>query len=106
VRDDFGRTPLHDACWTSLPRFELVRYILQKEPGLLHVKDVRGHVPLNYVRKEHWDVWCDFFLQNKELLLPKNALLRPAREETNSSDHAQAELLSHATASTTSLGHD
>jgi ankyrin repeat protein len=68
VRDDYGRTPLHDAFWASEPRFELVRYIVKKEPQLLCVKDVRGHTPLNYARKEHWGEWREFFIQNKTLL--------------------------------------
>ena len=70
-RDDYGRTPLHDACWTSKPRFELVKYLAGKLPELLCVKDVRGHMPLDYVRKEHWGVWCKFLVDNKDLLRPK-----------------------------------
>lgn len=68
VRDDYGRTPLHDACWTSKPRYNLVKYILEKEPGLLYVKDVRGHVPFNYVRKEHYKEWFEFLQENKNIL--------------------------------------
>jgi ankyrin repeat protein len=68
VRDDYGRTPLHDACWTSKPRYDLVEYILQKEPGLLYVTDVRGHVPFHYIRKEHYNEWFDFLQEKKAIL--------------------------------------
>ena len=60
VRDDFGRTPLHDACWATSPNFELFEMLLDKEPHLLLMKDVRGHSPLDYVRKEHWGIWVKF----------------------------------------------
>ena len=30
VADDFGRTPLHDACWTPEPRFDVVTFLLNK----------------------------------------------------------------------------
>lgn len=68
VRDDYGRSPLHDACWTSKPRYDLVRYILNKEPGLLYVQDVRGHLPFNYIRKEHYNEWFEFLQENKTIL--------------------------------------
>lgn len=71
VKDDYGRTPLHDACWTPQPRFDLVRFILEEVPALLCVEDVRGHLPLHYVRKEHWGDWCDFFAGHKSMLQPK-----------------------------------
>lgn len=73
VRDDFGRTPLHDACWTSKPRFDLVELIVREIPELLCVKDLRGHTPLHYVRKEHQVVWLKFFVENRSLLRPKKA---------------------------------
>ena len=75
VKDDYGRTPLHDACWTSVPRLDLVLFVLQKAPELLCVKDVRGHTPLNYARKDHWETWHKFLKQHKALLKPKSALL-------------------------------
>jgi hypothetical protein len=71
ARDDFGRTPLHDSFWTSKPKYELVEYIISKFPELLVVPDVRGHLPLNYARREHWDGWFDFFSKRRELLRPK-----------------------------------
>mmetsp|Transcript_5122 Transcript_5122/g.10329 ORF Transcript_5122/g.10329 Transcript_5122/m.10329 type:complete len:109 (-) Transcript_5122:51-377(-) len=60
VRDDFGRTPLHDACWTQEPNYELVSLIIQKEPDLVFISDKRGHTPLQYVRHQHWSSWSKF----------------------------------------------
>jgi Ankyrin repeats (3 copies) len=71
IRDDFGRTVLHDAFWTTEPEFELINFLLQEVPDLLFVKDVRGHTPLDYVRKEHWEAWIAFFQDRKNLLRPK-----------------------------------
>jgi len=71
VRDDFGRTPLHDACWTTTPAFELVRTILRMEPDLLLVSDRRGHTPLGYVRRDDWGAWVRFLDESRELLVPR-----------------------------------
>ncbi|KAL7547045.1 hypothetical protein ACHAWF_010363 [Thalassiosira exigua] len=58
--DDFGRTPLHDACWTPAPNFDSVRMLLDRDPWLLCVSDCRGSPPLGYVRRAHWAVWIGF----------------------------------------------
>mmetsp|Transcript_265 Transcript_265/g.417 ORF Transcript_265/g.417 Transcript_265/m.417 type:complete len:235 (-) Transcript_265:78-782(-) len=63
VIDDFGRTPLHDACWVPRPSFDLVDMLLNHEPELLLMSDKRGHTPLDYVRKEHWKDWREYLLQ-------------------------------------------
>eukprot|EP00574_Skeletonema_japonicum_P010355 CAMPEP_0201736594 /NCGR_PEP_ID=MMETSP0593-20130828/40178_1 /ASSEMBLY_ACC=CAM_ASM_000672 /TAXON_ID=267983 /ORGANISM="Skeletonema japonicum, Strain CCMP2506" /LENGTH=315 /DNA_ID=CAMNT_0048230391 /DNA_START=91 /DNA_END=1038 /DNA_ORIENTATION=- len=60
VSDDFGRTPLHDACWTATPNFETISLLLEKDPWLLSITDCRGSTPLGYVRKAHWAVWNGF----------------------------------------------
>jgi len=61
VRDDYGRTPLHDAFWHKEPDIPLVELILNKEPKLLFISDKRGHTPLDYARKEHWETWNRYF---------------------------------------------
>lgn len=61
VRDDYGRTPLHDAFWHKEPDIPLVELILNKEPQLLFISDKRGHTPLDYARKEHWETWNRYF---------------------------------------------
>lgn len=43
--DDYGRTPLHDACWRPEPRFDIVTCLLDKNLHLLRVLDVRGAKP-------------------------------------------------------------
>ena len=68
ARDDYGRTPLHDACWTVKPNFELMDFLISEAPELLALSDVRGHMPFAYVRKNHWDEWVDFLSKRKELL--------------------------------------
>ena len=57
VVDDMGRSPLCDAFWTSEPNFELLDLILKECPDLLYVKDKRGHSPLAYARRNHWNKW-------------------------------------------------
>lgn len=71
VRDDLGRTPLHDACWTTTPAFELVKTIVRIEPDLLLVSDRRGHTPLGYVRRDDWGAWVRFLDENREMLVPR-----------------------------------
>jgi hypothetical protein len=70
IADDYGRTPLHDACWAAEPAFDTVKVILKSDARLLHMMDARGHVPLNYVRKEHWADWIKFFEANLEVYWP------------------------------------
>lgn len=71
---DYGRTPLHDACWTSeSPNFQLIDLLLYDCPDLLHCKDARGFLPLAYVRQENWDDWCRY-------LKSKNVQQLAARE--------------------------
>ena len=60
VTDDFGRTPLHDACWTSTPNFDIVLLLLDHDPWLPCIVDCRGSAPLGYVRKAHWAVCIGF----------------------------------------------
>lgn len=58
--DDYGRTPMHDACWASNPSFEIARCLLKKDPNFLFIYDDRGMHPLNYVTKSNWALWEDF----------------------------------------------
>lgn len=83
VSDDYGRTPLHDgafsvsfvrlvvcfqrlssfwtALWAARPSFRTVELLLEQDPHLLFLLDARGHVPLDYVRKDDWETWVQFF---------------------------------------------
>jgi hypothetical protein len=50
----------------------LVKFILDREPDLLLVSDKRGHTPLDYARKDHWQTWIDFFgCMDCSVLLPR-----------------------------------
>jgi hypothetical protein len=68
--DDIGRTPLHDACWTSVPQFSIVERLIQEAPELLLVQDHRGHTPLQFIRPEHASQWNSFLHQHQQLLRP------------------------------------
>ena len=67
---DYGRTPLHDACWGAKPSFETVKLLLEKDLRLLHMTDARDAVPLSYVHKEDWKAWIEFLDANKEHFWP------------------------------------
>lgn len=65
--DDYGRTPMHDACWRAQPHFELIKYILDIDRDLVRSADARGATPLDYVQREHWDAWKLFIHQHKHI---------------------------------------
>lgn len=71
VSDDYGRTPLHDACWTAKPNFDVVEMLLRADRHLLHLMDCRGALPLSYVRKENWTAWLEFFATRNDLFWPR-----------------------------------
>ena len=70
VRDDFGRTPLHDACWRAEPDLDLLEMLIDREPELLMLSDKRGHTPLCYSRREHWDLLIPFLQERMEKFRP------------------------------------
>lgn len=77
VRDDMGRTVLHDACWASEPSFDVVEILIEREPDLLLLCDKRGHTPLAYVRKEKWADWCRFLSAKRDMLVPRGDIVKP-----------------------------
>jgi ankyrin repeat protein len=70
IRDDYHRTPLHDACWTIEPNYDLVDLLLRIAPEHLLLEDVRGFTPFDYVRPEHRGKWLRFLWERKDLLRP------------------------------------
>jgi hypothetical protein len=70
MRDDYYRTPLHDACWTTAPEFDLVELFLSRAPHQLLMQDVRGFTPFDYVRGEHNGKWLRFLWERKAILRP------------------------------------
>lgn len=71
VADDYGRTPLHDACWGANPSFEVVQLILKQDIRMIHMTDSHGALPLSYTRREHWNDWLTFLASAKEEYWPK-----------------------------------
>lgn len=97
VADDYGRTPLHDACWSSYPNFSLVRHLLRTDATFLFLEDARGSLPLAYVPKPHWALWNGFLEQVLDEVFPLSQSMdesvpllcrgapnsRPVRDPTN-----------------------
>jgi hypothetical protein len=71
VKDDFGRNPAHDACWTISPNWELMDLIVDECPDLFFIEDVRGHTALDYIRMEHWPAWINYIRDKGDRLTPK-----------------------------------
>jgi hypothetical protein len=71
--DDMGRLPLHDTCWATEPRFDLVRINLDTDSTLLLTEDKRGNTPLRYVKRAHWQQWCEFLTEVADQYWPKRA---------------------------------
>ena len=82
VRDDWGKTPLHELAWkrsgtttsakqstsNSTRQFDAVKLVLQHAPELLLVQDKRGFQALQYVPKDAWEDWCQFLRRYKVLI--------------------------------------
>ncbi|KAL7571026.1 hypothetical protein ACA910_003745 [Epithemia clementina (nom. ined.)] len=76
ICDTYGRTPMHDAYWTSEPNLELVNILVAKSPDLLFIKDMRGHTPMNYAPKKFWKMWVKYFaksINNAQTLVSNNS---------------------------------
>jgi ankyrin repeat protein len=78
IRDDYGRTPLHDAFWVGMSKQALVVVdFLLKQPfvtDLLVCEDLRGFTPLEYTRKEDRQMWLRFLSHRKTELCPTNII--------------------------------
>jgi ankyrin repeat protein len=70
VSDDYGRTPLHDACWSPRPCFQMIKEIILADRHLFYMADCRGTLPLSYVRRDLWDDWKAFLHSNKDVFWP------------------------------------
>mmetsp|Transcript_19492 Transcript_19492/g.22318 ORF Transcript_19492/g.22318 Transcript_19492/m.22318 type:complete len:293 (+) Transcript_19492:171-1049(+) len=70
IRDDYHRTPLHDAFWTSTASYDVVDFLLQQPHvvELLLLKDIRGCTPLDYARAEDRGKWLRFLWERKAIL--------------------------------------
>ena len=47
---------------------------MKADARMLHMIDARGHCPLNYVRKEHFDEWIQFLESKKDEFWPKRSV--------------------------------
>jgi hypothetical protein len=81
VADDYGRTPLHDCCWSFKPAFDVAEYILEIDVRLMQMTDCRGASPLSYVRKENWAFWIEFLEHKKDIFWPQRDLAKDGEEE-------------------------
>jgi Ankyrin repeats (3 copies)/GAF domain len=70
VRDDYGRTPVHDACWNPAPLLEICEWIMEKDPSLFLLADKRGFTAFQYARQSDWQVWRQFLFDHADLLRP------------------------------------
>jgi ankyrin repeat protein len=68
ISDDSGRTVLHDACWNPSPQLKICQWIMERDPALFFIADNRGCTPFQYARPEHWGIWRQFLLDNKDSL--------------------------------------
>ena len=70
IKDDFGRNPFHDACWTPTPNTEMMDMLIASaDTSLLVSQDVRGNTPFEYVRREHHREWNEYLEKRKEDIL-------------------------------------
>ncbi len=70
VRDDMGRTPMHDACWSSAaPNHDIMKILIGAAPELLLSKDKRGHSPFDYARREYWPNWVTFLNEHRQFIV-------------------------------------
>jgi Ankyrin repeats (3 copies) len=70
ISDDYGRNPLHDACWAAHVSFPIIKLLLDHDIQLLYMKDSRGATPLSYVSRDHWAEWVCFLDDQKEIYWP------------------------------------
>eukprot|EP01038_Epipyxis_sp_PR26KG_P013339 gene13339-17891_t len=72
VVDDCGKTPLHDACWRADPQFDITTLLLDTNPSLILLKDIRGFTPLQYVPEAAFKEWCAFIYYQQDRYWPRS----------------------------------
>ena len=70
--DDYGRTPMHDACWAANPSFEIATWLIKRDPNFLFLFDARGSLPLSYVTKHLWGEWNTFLEESLDEQFPED----------------------------------
>ena len=70
VRDDMGRTPMHDVCWHSgPPNHDIMKMLIGEAPEMLLSRDKRGHSPFDYARREYWSNWVTFLNEHRQFIV-------------------------------------
>jgi len=67
VRDKDGRTPLHNACMSSIPNFNNIYYIMQNAPKLFVFEDDKNKLPLDLIPNKCFDRWTRFMAEKNFL---------------------------------------
>jgi hypothetical protein len=61
-----AENPLHEACWTNQPNFELIEFLVEEAPELLWMPDKRDFSALQYCPPPAWRLWESFLMANQE----------------------------------------
>jgi len=76
VADEYGRTPLHYACWRGdkdssnlEPCFQMIDDIMTSREmvNMFLYSDIHGSVPLSYVPRHHWGKWIQYLSSKKDI---------------------------------------
>jgi len=84
VADEYGRTPLHYACWRGEkdnknggkdksnnldPCFQMIDDIMTSREmvNMFLYSDIHGSVPLSYVPRHHWKKWIQYLSSKKDI---------------------------------------
>jgi hypothetical protein len=68
--DDYGRTPLHDACWSIHPCWDILSYLIQTDPTLLVLQDSHSATPFSYIPKQNMNMYIEFISHYKDVFFP------------------------------------
>jgi len=75
VSDEFGRTPLHYACWRDEPCFQMIDNMISSRDmiDMFLLTDLHGSAPLSYVPRNRWKQYISYINSKKNTwFLPKS----------------------------------
>jgi ankyrin repeat protein len=67
LRDRFGRTPLHNACWVLQPNFRNLYLLLDEAPELVLFEDDKGMTPFDCISERNYEPWVLFLSEHSVL---------------------------------------
>jgi hypothetical protein len=79
--DDYGRTPMHDACWSADPSFGVFETLMQEDIHMFYMQDNRGFLPLSYISAEHKKDYINFLDAVKDVYWPVRSVARDGEEQ-------------------------